>query len=320
MTFTANNDGKVFTKTYAFPGYEFNGTAPELLKKLKKTNEVFSTAGNGQITLGGFLNPESEYLNGWTVYTDGFNTDEDYGIYDGNVTGLDPDGESYSQWGSGEKYKLSGKKDYLFVAQLNKNAAENIVVASIPSVYYDTRAHVSIGTNANYKKQAPDLRICVNIAWGPDATGERLVQDKDYTVKYLNNTAASMTLSENGVFVPTWKSDAERPQVVITGKGKYKGFTATAYFEILPHNLGDSEYSYQYIDPSNDDNDGFDWDWPYKYITSSRAVISGINKNTYVLKGGKISEKISPKVTKSFSTCENEYSSKITCDIFLNGL
>ncbi len=309
VVFTANNNGEVFTKTYAFPSYDFSGTAQELLDKLGATADIFTGTGS-EYTLGGFLDTATDHLTGWTVYTDGFNAKSDNyqsGYYNTTVN-VNADASTYDDAGNKKDFKLSGKKDYLFVGQISKAAADNLFVSVIPSVYYDTREHVALGSKANAKKQAADLRIKVNYSDNGKVGGmqsySELNLNTDYTVKYFNNKDASMAVSENGTYVRI-KSDDQRPRVEITGKGNYTGFSATVYFDILPINMGDYEYKYDFIHEKNDTyRDGFDYsslDNPYTYVHSEAAKVSGISKDTYILKNGKVSG-INPKLTKYYYT------------------
>ncbi len=313
VVFTANNNGEVFTKTYEFNSYDFKGTASDLLFMLGKTDEVLSET-DGEYTLGGFIDTKTDHLMGWTVYTDGFNAKNDNytsGSYESTVN-VNPDASTYDSSGTGKFFELSGKKDYLFVAQISKAAAENLYVSAIPAVYYDTRAHVALGTKVNGKKQAADLRIKVNYSNSgkiSDVCGStELKPDTDYTVKYFNNTDASMSVSEDGTYVPL-KTGDRRPRAEITGKGRYTGFSATVYFDILPVNMGEYEYKYDYIHENSSNYDGYNnghdsddnMDDPYTYIYSSAASVTGISKDTYVLKNGKI-RGINPRLTKYYYT------------------
>lgn len=81
-------------------------------------------------------------------------------------------------------------------------------------------------------------------------------------------------MDENGTYSGNYgPDDSLRPYLQITGKGNYKGFSATAYFDILPLQLND----------------------PYRV----RTELEGL-KNTYVLKSGKLKEKIDPKAGAVF--------------------
>lgn len=286
VTFQASNDGKQFQKTYEFPEYDWSGTAYDLLEELEKTDEVFATVYDEQTystvyTLGGFIDGKDTVLKNWTVYTDGFNNQNDYS------------NASYVEAG-GKSYTLSGTKDYLFVAHLTKRAADDLKVSVIPAVYFDNRAHLVMGDKANLKKQVDDLRLAVYSS-DYESVEKELVLNTDYTVKYHNNTAASMKLDENGTYVPTWKSNSERPSVDITGKGKYAGFSATVYFDILPVNLGKTEYQYEYKNSVLADYQQYYWIDNYTY----KAQIGGVWSNCYDLKE---IAKVKPSVTKEFYT------------------
>ena len=64
-----------------------------------------------------------------------------------------------------------------------------------------------------------------------------LVYGKDYTVSYRNNVNASVKIKSDGSYETLYTKDADRPQVIIQGKGNYKSLKATVYFEILPIHL-----------------------------------------------------------------------------------
>ena len=311
VVFAANNNGETFMQTYAFPSYDYKGTAAELLDKLGKTDEVLSKE-DGAYNLNGFLDPTTDTLVGWTAYIDGFNASKaralsDYKSSDSYSTiNVNADASTYEEYSNGKKLELNGRRDYLFVAEISKAAADNIYVSVIPSVFYDARAHVALGSKTKRNKEMADLRVKVNYSMSGEQSGveyyTELRNGTDYTLEYFNNTDASMAVSENGTYVPV-KTGEARPHVKITGKGRYAGFEATVYFDILPTNLGASEWTYEYLHEKDstyiDGHNYYGEDYPYTYIGSNKADFYGINKATYLLKKGKVSG-INPRVTKHF--------------------
>ncbi|MBQ8946699.1 MAG: hypothetical protein IJ058_07805 [Lachnospiraceae bacterium] len=177
-------------------------------------------------------------------------------------------------------YSLSPKMDYSFTAVLAGQIAENLYVRAIPAVYYDGRAHVSTLQNVTakaYKKTVDDLEL--DICYVPDGKtvndAESLRYGVDYKVTYKNNVNASMKMNDDGTYERLNLTDAKRPQVQITGLGNYAGFSALAYFDILPYNIGELN---QFLN--------------YNFV----AEISGLS-SSYVLKNGKLSGTINPKVS-----------------------
>ncbi len=320
VVFLANNNGETYTKTYALPDYKYSGTVTELLTQLGKTEEILHKTEDGKYDLNGFINVKSEALTGWTVYADGFNAshNQSYSDYEAGYSGgeviLNPDATTYEGNKETKSYHMSGSRDYLFVAQISKAAAGNVFVSAIPAVLYDSREHVALGTKANLKKQVPDLRIKVNYTYNGDPNSlyhyTELIPGTDYTIKYYNNVNASMKVSEDGTYVPV-KTGDDRPRAELKGKGKYNGFSATVYFDILPVNLSETEYAINFIHERNDNyEDGFNenpMDKVYTSVESYYADVKGLEKkHTYVLKNGKISG-INFKVTKGFRVYANGY-------------
>ena len=161
-----------------------------------------------------------------------------------------------------------------------KYAADGLYITSIPEVYYDGRAHLLLGSGTNTKDKVSDIDLHI-YSTEEDEYGYNyeLQHGTDYTVSYKNNKNATMKLDEEGRYVSIITDDKKRPMLIIKGKGRYKGFSAEIYFDILPRNLGQYEYGY--------------------YSSSEKAEISGI-KYSYALVNGQIKGKITPKVTKEY--------------------
>lgn len=307
VTFTINNNGEQWSKTY-----ELTSGTNQAVNQYSFYSEMISG-------YKAFLakSPDTCLL-GWSVYTDSFNINGNY--YGGssyNTTYLNADAYTYDD-GSKVTFKLSGNKDYHFVGNVKRAAAEEIFVSAIPAVYYDGRAHVAVGTKGSAKKQAADLRIRVyrygstgseGSVDGEDAdSGYALTPGTDYTITYKNNTKASMQLvrdasGKEGTYVKTWGSNSDRPVAIITGKGTYAGFSAEAYFDILPVSLGARDISRMSVKDYNSSNDTYTYEYPYTYTNSYKAQLSKSFDATYLLKNGKLASKIKvPKVTKYFYT------------------
>ncbi|MBR1771573.1 MAG: hypothetical protein IJ747_06050 [Lachnospiraceae bacterium] len=304
VTFTVNNDGE--QRSWRFE--QQYGTQ----KAVDDYSDWTGTSGI-KAQVDAFLASSSEQteLVGWSVYTDSFNVsaddDETYvRSYSDCPTFLNPDASTYEYKGTSHAFLLSGTSDYHFVAQLSKAVADGLYITTIPSVHYDGRAHVAVGTKVNAKKQAADLRLSVYLA----EDGKTLTIGKDYTVSYKNNVNASMRLiresadGSQGSYTSLYSSSEnnKRPKAIITGKGNYKGFSAEVYFDILPVSLGASEditYSTAIENSSYSDSAN---SAPSTYTASAKAVLSGYD-SSYLLKNGKLTSKIkTPKVTKEFYT------------------
>lgn len=320
VTFIADNNGEIYTKTYPMPEYKYSGTVTELLTTLGKTGEILSKTEGGQYNLAGFIDGETEILTGWCVYSDGFNAlnnvaNSDYTAkFRGTTVNLNPDATTYEHDKTQKEYHLSGKRDYLFVAQISKAAAKNLYVSVIPAVAYDPRGHVALGTKVNLNKQIPDLRIKVNYTNNGTLdyaySWTELKPETDYSIKYYNNVNASMKVGEDGTYVPI-KTGDDRPHAVLSGKGKYKGFSATVYFDILPVNFSETEYGISYIHEKNDKSEDpyseQTMDEPRTYTETYYADLHGLrDKHTYILKNGKV-KGINLKVTKGFYTTARDF-------------
>ena len=307
ITFTVNNaDNKeqpVFTVT------------KELGDKYERYLNEFDFYDELWAELDDYVNSTDPAVKivGWSVYTDGFNTtgEESYkdwwSSYQYSPVYLNADGHTYDYGGTTKEFSIYNYRDYHYVAQVSKAAADNMYVTAIPSVYYDGRQHVSIGTKGNGKKQAADLRLRVYKGYESDVYSE-LTLGQDYTVSYKNNVNASMKLirteedGNQGSYVKAYNNDSERPVAVITGKGTYKGFSASVYFDILPMNLGAFERSYEFLDAGNDDPyDSYYYNYPRTYMYSESVKITGF-ANSYGLTDSGPSKLPAQKITKSFGT------------------
>ena len=291
VTFTVNNEGEQWTRTYPL---DYN------TDKAVKDYSFYSEMTSAVNTL--LKKSANTTLVGWSVYTDSFNVPSDDANYRGvfaQSVFLNPDASTYVYGSKTYTFNLAGICDYHFVAQVSKAAADQLYVTTIPSVYYDGRAHVALGTKVNAKKQAADLRVVVYA----EGNSDPLTPGKDFSVTYKNNTKASMRLVREdgniGSYVPLYDAKTEsnkRPKVIITGKGTYKGFSAEVYFDILPVSLGGTEEFVSDAAPSINYSKVL---FPYTNTESDVAVLSGFAVS-YPLSG--VSKIKAPKVTKRFTT------------------
>lgn len=261
VTFVAEMNGTRYTTSF---NNDISGTSTLASfmtseKKNKISTEIASMIGSGNA------------IYWWVPVTDGFQS-------------------KYTRIGAStfknndSDYTISGETDYQFTAAFVQKSSDNIYVLAIPDVYYDGRTHVSSEqTLKSEKSSVGDLSLAV--WYSPNGSNDSsqmitLRYGKDYKVTYKNNKNASIKyeVSEGKLTSSTtYSSDAGRPTAIITGQGAYAGFQTTAYFEILPYNLGLMDYIYYY----------------YGYYEIGK--VSGI-KNSYELKNGKVSG-INPKVT-----------------------
>ncbi|MCR5178958.1 MAG: hypothetical protein K6C95_08255, partial [Lachnospiraceae bacterium] len=270
---------------------------------------------------------------GWTVYTDGHNSPEDdarttQSKYSDSITYLNSDACTYGnsdgywddvlgEWvAKAKEFQLNESRDYHFVAQVAKKAAEDIYVSLIPGVYFDGREHIAQGTELkrkDVKNKATDLRVGVfrKTYGGYD----RLYAGTDYTIEYKNNVNASVKLvrdGENaGVFEKAWTDNNSRPTVHVEGINDYKGFSADMYFDILPVTLGASESRYDFVSMdmmdyyNNDYND--DGRRAYGHNRSDAAGVSGL---AYTYTPSTVTKIKKITVTKSFSNSGYFYNAK----------
>ncbi len=259
ITFKAMNNGQKKELTYTLDQsyLSTDRSIKDVLNRLGKLSEVYPT-------MGGFINAsKNEVIAGWDLTQDAIS----YTYYE---EFLDAD---FNYYYDDSAFKLTKRTDYYLTAFVGKMASENISVLVSPTVVYNGMAHVSSAADTT-ASQYPDLAIDVRYESDgkPMGSGTYLRYGKDYKVTYKNNKNASVKVTANGEYEPLYTAgvdDAKRPCATITGIGSYKGFSATAYFDIIPTDIGD---------------------YPV-------AKITGL-KNSYVLGSkGTITGKISPKVT-----------------------
>ena len=182
-------------------------------------------------------------------------------------------------------YTIKPKMDYTFTAVMKRALADDMNIVITPAVYFDGKSHVSTAEPFTLKKAKSsinDLQISVL-----DDYGSYLRYGTDYKVTYKNNINASMKINDDGAYERLSLPDSKRPQVQITGIGNYAGFSATAFFDILPYNFGEKN--------------------SYSFNGNFCGWISGV-KTSYTLKAGKaLNSEIKPTIT-----CYNYYSGKTT--------
>ena len=149
-----------------------------------------------------------------------------------------------------------GHQDVYFYAVVAAKATDNVTIKSLVPVVYDGRKHV----NSNDKKAEKGNTQTINYDIQLDITDtEKLNEEgnptvleigKDYTVSVKNNTNASVKYGKDGKAddIEQLFKENKRPQVVITGKGDYKGLKATVYFDILPRDISEYTTHYTYAD------------------------------------------------------------------------
>lgn len=159
--------------------------------------------------------------------------------------------------GSLSETSIKAGRDYTFTARFKKYVTDGgeggIYVETIPNVFYTGQTHKSaywsmdnydVLTERNQKGKynngttVYDVQIAVRTDIGTDT---ELVEGIDYTVKLKNAKNASMEYDEKeGLYKLKNNDTSKRPQAVITGKGSYKGFTVTVYFNILPKAINEA--------------------------------------------------------------------------------
>ncbi len=182
---------------------------------------------------------------------------------------------------------IQAKNDYYYTAHLVRQSTNNIYVSAIPGVHYDGRAHVASAQGLSSKKRKSminDLDLHVyytdNNSFNYDETYSytELRFGTDYKVTYKNNIAATMTVEPDGTGGYEYKAlnikESKRPCAIITGKGAFKGFKTTVYFNILPYNFGREEVN---------------------------ATISGLKHIYSFNKHGKISDKVNVSVKMAYT-------------------
>lgn len=134
-----------------------------------------------------------------------------------------------------------------------RDTDEGVYINSPLPVTYTGLVHKLAADPASAKKNAGksasyDLGLVIKDTSSTDEDGDsyELVYGKDYTVKYKNNKNASVRLDPaTGEYTPIY-TDAQAaskksPQMIITGKGNYKGMKSVVYFDILPLSLNSDE-------------------------------------------------------------------------------
>ncbi|MCR5304139.1 MAG: hypothetical protein K6E33_06200 [Lachnospiraceae bacterium] len=247
LIFKGYNNGQVKTLKYKIPADTATITVPDYLKSLYVYDSVLPD-------MDGFLDTgdDKDSIAFWDVTKDGVRPTDFFSL---------------------DTYNIEGGHDYTFTVSIIKKLAENIYVHITPKVYYDGRSHVSYAESDSTSKISD---IYLFVVFREDAVSGAsyrvLTQNTDYKVAYKNNKEPSMSMQEDGSYSSLYSEDKNRPQVIITGKGNYAGFTVNAYFDILPRNFSTS--------------------YPY-------ANLTGLKK-TYALKNGKLSQKINPKASLGF--------------------
>lgn len=260
LVFTAYNNGKVKTLTYKISKSASETKLSEYLKSIGKYNEVFPS-------MGGFIDTASgDVLTGWSVVRDGV---ADYGYY----------GE-----GEVDDYWITPGGDYHFTARICRKVSDSLYVYITPRAIYDGRAHVNTGQKSS-ASVASDIEIeVIALKDETGASGQYILKSgTDYSISFKNNVEPSMKMNEDGSYTALYSDDSKRPYAEIVGKGNFAGYSARAYFDILPFN--------------------FSTDWP-------RVRLEGL-KRSYALKGGKLSAKIDPKANITWSFWSgNKYADK----------
>ncbi|MCR5671193.1 MAG: hypothetical protein K6G10_09320, partial [Butyrivibrio sp.] len=262
ITFTAMNNGETKELKYELDqSFLSEGkTVKEVLDRLGVYSDVYPS-------MGGFVDAsKGEEIARWMIAKDAMSTS-----YSGDRLPADFIDDEADEG----NYLIFDKSDYYVSAFIRKKASDNIYVEVNPTVVYNGMSHVSQFASRN-TKQENDLDLTVSYHADEDLPGYELYlrYGKDYKVTYKNNKNASVTMSESGEYEPLYVAgtdDAKRPCAMVTGIGSYKGFSATVYFDILPSNIG----------------------------ADTVAEVSGLKKSYVLNSKGKISAKISPKVTLS---------------------
>ncbi|MBO6111957.1 MAG: hypothetical protein J6P45_02765, partial [Lachnospiraceae bacterium] len=178
-----------------------------------------------------------------------------------------------------------------------------VKATSIRPVTYDGRSHF-LSRDGGKKENVSNIKDLV-LTITDTEKNYKLVLGKDYTVKYLNNKNASVKYdSATGKYEPLYTADKKRPQVIVTGKGDYKGMALTAYYNILPMNLYDYDGTgTQY----------FRGVYDATYNTSRQGIyyydadINGLNTAYKADKNGKVKLNYKVLQDKYWYTTKNNY-------------
>lgn len=154
-------------------------------------------------------------------------------------------------------YNISLKYNHVYVyANVGAYATEasalrGVVISTPPAVPYTGLQHrlkASTGTRGKTANKDYSFDIDLKLLDYMTGSGEcyELVYGKDYYVEYRNNKNASVKYTgnhpESKDYVKLYDShQAARlwPQVIVTGKGNYRGLKSTVYFDILPASVAD---------------------------------------------------------------------------------
>jgi hypothetical protein len=229
--------------------------------------EIRNAKGNNQVKFK--LDPTDESKAGLTFDGDGKAVDVNtWAAADGTLNAEDKD--KVSAWvnkGTGNQIidsfggssaDMPINEDMFIWAKVTAYAGSYIEIESLAPVYYNGLQHVAGNRNAwhlggnnddydDYNEadvksnQIPDLDLYVR----DTKKGANLIIGKDYTVSYKNNINASVYFVDDektsiaDKVKPNYTKSSKKPQVVITGAGRYKGkFKATINFDIYPANIG----------------------------------------------------------------------------------
>ena len=158
--------------------------------------------------------------------------------------------------------------DIYFYAIVAAHATNNVVIESLAPVTYDGLTHQYVSYTGKAKKgNAYDVGA-LTIYDTTNGHKDYLTWNVDYTVKVKNSKNASIKYdksqsdnkSEKGSITQLFDAK-KRPQVVITGKGDYKGLKATVYFDILPRDIELGN-----VDPDAGKLQTFSWSHPMNYL------------------------------------------------------
>ncbi len=292
VSFSAENDGKQGIVTIEIPKGTTDVKVKDFLQREGRLGDVVPT-------MGGIVDGSEASIISWNVRENGnavalgfeefVPIDKDFGY-----TTWAYDEEIYDSTEEYVYYTLSYGTDYYLEAMVAKNAAEHLYVQSIPAVCYSDAAHICYGQRSSASKTA-DLLVEVYGNMGEAGTYEdeyHPLNSSEYSITYKNNKAVSMRLDAEGRYVPIYTDDAKRPQVIIKGKGKYNGFSAKMYFDILPADIVYASYPYSY-------------DYYQEFIS-----LTGLKRSYALNAKGKIGSRIKPKASKLYGYYDSKWNYK----------
>ena len=142
--------------------------------------------------------------------------------------------------------------DVYVYAQIGAYATDmqqnGVVISAATGVRYCGLAHKLSSDPAAIKRNAgrsANYDIDIRITDYKGDGSYELKYGRDYTVQYKNNKNASVRFTgdrEEDGYVQIYGSHeaaAKWPQIIITGRGNYKGLKSTVYFDILPAPVAD---------------------------------------------------------------------------------